>query len=259
MTAPIRDAGTVFAREIGPTLRNPIGLAFTMAQPLIFLLLFGPLLTGAPGTGGEGMPAGGGAPWQWFVPGILVMMAIFGTGTAGFGLLVEASGGSLERMLVTPLNRGAMLAGKTLKEVAGLLSQAVVIVVALLPFGLRLEPVGMLAGLALLCVFGVGFGALALGFAVAAKRQQDLYWGVQQVVLFPLVLTSGVLLPLDSAPGWLAALSHVNPVTYLVDAERPLFDGDLTDPSIVPGVLVTAALACVGLLAGSRAMRNAAL
>jgi ABC-2 type transport system permease protein len=256
MTAAIRDTATVFSREIAPLLRNPLGLVFAMAQPLVFLVLFGPLLGGTAGVSSEGS---GGAPWQWFVPGILVMMAVFGTGAAGYGLLMEANSGSLERMLVTPLNRGAMLAGKTLKEVTGLLAQAVVIVVALLPFGLRLRPVGMLAALVLLAAAGVGMGALTVALAIALKRQQETFWGVQQVLLFPLVLLSGVLLPVDTAPGWLATLSRLNPVTYLVDAERALFAGDLADVAVLPGVLATAGLLAVGLWSGSRAMRTAAL
>lgn len=242
----LTNAGTVFAREIGPTLRNPIGLAFTMTESVVFLLLFGPLL-------------GGAQSWDWFVPGILVMLALFGTTGAGYGLLIEMAGGSLERMLVTPLNRTAMLAGRTLKEVASLLGQAVLIIAAMLPFGLRPDPVGTLAGLALLTVFGVGLGGLAFALAIAAKRQHEIFYGVQQVVLFPLVLLSGVLLPVEHAPGWLRALSAANPVTYLVDAERALFAGDLGSATAGYGVLSAAGVAAVGLALGTRAMRRATL
>jgi ABC-2 type transport system permease protein len=65
----LRDTMTVFSREATPALRDPVSLVFTMGQPLLFLFLFGSLLTGSPGAGGS---------WQSFVPGILVMMCLFG-------------------------------------------------------------------------------------------------------------------------------------------------------------------------------------
>lgn len=248
----VTNAGTVFAREMVPVLRNPVGLVFTMTQPVVFLLLFGPLLSGTPG-------AGDGSTWQWFVPGILVMLALFGTTSAGYSLLIEMSGGSLERILVTPLNRAAMLVGRTLKEVATLLAQAVLIVVAVLPFGLRLHPAGALTALAVLATFGVGLGALTFALAIAAKRQQELFYGVQQVLLFPLVLLSGVLLPLDAAPSWLSGMSRANPVTYVVEAERALFAGDVWTLSVLYGAIAAFATAVVGLALGTRAMRRATI
>lgn len=248
----ISDTGTVFAREIRPSLRNPVGLAFTMMQPLIFLLLFGPLLSGMPGVGE-------GSPWQWFVPGILVMLALFGTTGAGYLLLIEMTSGSLERMLVTPLSRTAMMIGRNLKEVLTLLAQAVLIVAALLPFGFRLYPLGALTGLLILAVFGLGLGGLTFALAIAAKRREELFYAVQQVVLFPLLLLSGVLMPMEAAPSWLSALSHANPVTYIVEAERALFAGDLSSEPVLYGAIAAAAMAVVGLALGTRAMRRASL
>jgi ABC-2 type transport system permease protein len=248
----VTDAGTVFAREMGPTLRNPIGILFMMVQPAVFLLLFGPLLGAMPGTGD-------GAPWEWFVPGILIMLALFSTTGAGYALLVELMGGSLERMLVTPLNRTAMLVGRTLKEVVTLLVQAVLIVLVVLPFGLRPHPMGLVAALALLATFGVGLGGLAFALALATKRQEELFYMVQQVVLFPLVLLAGVLLPMEAAPGWLRVLSRANPVTYIVDAERALFGGEFWDASVAYGVVAATGVATVGLVLGTRAMRRATL
>lgn len=250
--AVARDAWLVFAREMRPELRAPMGLIFGMMQPLVFLALFGPLLYGMPGVGS-------GPPWQWFVPGILVMIGIFGTGSAGYYVLVESGGGSLERMLVTPLSRGAMLIGRTLKEAVTLLAQSALIILAVLPFGFRLYPAGVLAGLALLVAAGVGIGALSFALALAARRAPSLFWAVQQTVTFPLLLLSGVLLPLENAPGWLAAASAVNPMTYIVEAERALFAGDLAGPVVARGALAALAIAAAGLAVGIRAMRRAAL
>lgn len=245
----IANTGTAFAREIMPTLRNPAGLLVMMAQPLVFLVLFGSLLTA---TGDE-------SPWPWFVPGILVMMGLTGMSGAGYGLHVELLGGSLERMLVTPLSRTAMLVGRTLKEVVTLLVQAILIMVTAVPLGFRPHTAGALAGLAVIAVLGVGLGSLSFALVILTKRQPELFWGIQQVLLFPLLLLSGVLLPTDAAPGWLRALSGVNPVTYIVDAERALFAGTYTTASVWYGLLAAVAIAVLGLVLGTRAMRRASL
>ena len=101
------------------------------------------------------------------------------------------------------------------------------------PFGFQLHPLGVVVGLLILGTFGVGLGALSHSLAMAVKRQEYLFWLVQQTLLFPLLLLSGILLPLDFAPGWLQALSRLNPLTYVVEAERALFAGDFGEPSIV--------------------------
>src|SRR6266567_7801834 len=76
----MRDTGLLFIRSIRPTLRNPLVIVFGLSQPLLYLVLFGPLLR---------QVAGSGSSWQWFVPGIMVQMALFGTAYAGFALIPE--------------------------------------------------------------------------------------------------------------------------------------------------------------------------
>lgn len=246
----VRDTATVFSREFAPVLREPLGLLFTMGQPLILLFLFGPMLAGAGSVGGEG------SSWQWFVPGILIMMCLSGPMMAGYSLLVELIGGSMERMLVTPLSRTAMLVGRTLKEFVILLAQAMLIVSLALPLGFRLHPAGASAGLALLIVFGVGLGSLSFVLAIASRPSGTLFFGVTQMVMFPLLLLSGLLLPLEFGPAWLRVAAALNPVSYVVEAERALFAGRFTDTSVLYGVLAAVAVAAAGLALGVRAMRR---
>ncbi|KAB8190660.1 ABC transporter permease [Nonomuraea phyllanthi] len=245
MTTFLRDTATVFSREFKPAVREPAGLLFEMGQPLLFLFLFGSQLDGAVGSS-----------WQWFVPGILVMMCLTGPLSAGYTLLVELIGGSMERMLVTPLSRTAMLVGRAMKAVVVLLAQAVLIVLLALPLGFVLHPAGVLAGLAQLLVFSVGLGSLSFVLAIKSAPSGTLFYVVSQSVLFPLLLLSGVLLPMETAPGWLRVLGHLNPVTYLVDAQRALFSGNLADPSVLYGTAATCAIAAIGLYLGNRAMRK---
>ncbi|GAA3026137.1 ABC transporter permease [Streptosporangium longisporum] len=251
MSVPfLRDTATVFSREVTPMFREPLGLLFTMGQPLLFLFLFGPLL------GQTQSFAGQGSHWQWFVPGILIMMCLSGPMMAGYMLLVELIGGSMERMLVTPLDRTAMLVGRTLKEFVALLAQAVLIIALAVPLGFRLHPAGVLAGLVMLVVFGVGLGALSFVLAIASRPGGDLFYGVTQLVMFPLMLLSGVLLPMDSGPGWLQTAAALNPISYIVEAERSLFSGRFADTSVLYGTVAACAIAVIGLVTGTRAMRR---
>ena len=244
--------GIVLGRQLRPMSRDPFTLVFGILQPIVFLTLYGPLLAGMPG-------AGGASPWQWFVPGIIVMVSLFGTSVAGAYLLEELRVGSFERFLVTPLDRSSLLIGRALKEVVPLTLQAILIVLLVTPFGFQLYPAGIAVGLLILGTFGVGLGALSHSLAMAVRRSEYLFWLVQQTLLFPLLLLSGILLPLELAPDWLRTLSRLNPLTYIVEAERALFAGDFGHPSVAIGAAVAVGVAVVGLAIGTRMMRRAAV
>jgi ABC-2 type transport system permease protein len=80
---------------------------------------------------------------------------------------------------------------------------------------------------------------------------------VQQTLLFPLLLLAGVLLPLESGPGWMRAAASANPLHYLVDAERALFAGDVLTSTVLSGLVAAVATAVVGVWVGTRSMARA--
>ncbi|WP_424186070.1 ABC transporter permease [Actinokineospora sp. G85] len=244
----VRDSGVAFAREFVPEVRAPVVLLFNATTPLLFIGLFGPLLVSS------GM--GEASSWQWFLPGILVLLALSGTAGSGATLVAEAKSGAFERMLVTPMNRQAILVGRTLKEVVTLVAQGVLLIALLLPTDFTVHPVGALAGLLLLAFFGLGVGVLSFTLALVSKRNENVFYGVQQMLFFPLLLLSGVLLPMDQAPGWLYTVSRFNPVSYVVEAERSLFAGQVLEWTTLWGVLVCAGLAATGLTLGTRTIRR---
>ncbi|WP_122261388.1 ABC transporter permease [Ornithinimicrobium cerasi] len=247
----VRDTTIVLARELRPTLHDPFSVVFSLVQPIFFLALFGPLLAG---NLGGGLP--GGDVWQWFVPAILVMISLFGSSTVGANLLYEMQTGAHERMLVTPLARSSLLVGRALKEIVTLVAQAAVIVLVMLPFGFRLHPLGALTGLVLLAVLGVGISSFSYALALAVRKQDWMFWVVQQTVLFPVMILSGMLLPLEGGPGWMRALARLNPLTYVVDAERALFAGDLLAAPVLWGFGAAGVTAALGLALGIRSMRR---
>lgn len=245
----VRDTRNVFVRELRPTLRDPFQIIFGIIQPLVFLALFGPLLIGT-------SQAPASEVLQWFVPGILVMTVLFSMSFTGSNLLFEMQTGAHERTLVAPLSRSALLAGRSLKEMVPLASQVVVITIATVPFGFRPDPIGMVVGLVLIVVLGIGLGSLSYALALASKGRDWLFWTVQQTVLFPLLLLSGVLLPLENGPAWMRTLAAANPLSYVVVAERELFAG-ITTTSVASGFLAAGAVCAVGLWLGIRGMRRA--
>src|SRR5215213_5074219 len=246
MTTLATDVRTVFSRELRPTLRQPFTIVISMVQPLVFLALFAPLLP----------EVEGGSALQWFVPGIVVMSCLFATSMTGSNLLFEIQTGSHERMLVTPLRRPALLVGRALKEIVPMFFQAALIVAVCIPFGFRLDLAGALIGLAVLGGFCAGLGALSYTLALASKNREWLFWTVQQTLLFPLLLLAGMLLPIDGGPGWLRTMARFNPLTYVVDAERALFQGDIWAATTVTGAISAAGVAVLGLAVGVRAMKR---
>ncbi len=137
------------------------------------------------------------------------------------------------------------------------MAQAALIVAVTVPFGFEFALGGAVIGLVLLATFGVGLGALSYTLALAVKSEDWIFWSVQQTLVFPLLLLSGMLLPLEDGPGWLQTMSRFNPLTHIVDAERALFAGDIGDQVVFWGALAAIGTAAVGLTVGVRAMQRA--
>lgn len=247
-----RETWIVFARAMRLSLRNPVWVVIGMTQPLLYLGLFGPLLE--PVTQVPGMPAGDS--WQWFVPGILVQMGIFGALFVGFFLIAEYKAGVVERMRVTPASRVALLMGRVLRDVVVLLVQSVLILVmARLVFGMDVPPTTMLLGLAMVGLLGVSLAALSYAVALTLKSEDALAPLLNGIAL-PILLLSGILLPMSLAPSWLDTVSEFNPFRHVVDGARAIFAGDLTSSTTLWGLVVTLVLVAVGVTAGTRTFRR---
>ncbi|GAY11812.1 ABC transporter permease [Pseudonocardia sp. N23] len=254
-TDVVTDVGHVWWRETLTILRDPFSLIFSLLQPLVFLGLFGPLLSGLAGDGS----LFGGSSLQWFLPGVVVMITMFGTSMTGSSLQFEIMTGAFERILATPLSRASLMIGRALKELTPLVVQAAIITLVAIPFGFVLHPLHVLAGLLILGIFGVGVGALSYALAIAARKTEWIFWAVQQSLLFPLLILSGMMLPLETGPGWMQVVSKFNPLTYIVDAERLLFAGSFGDVKILWGLIAALVTAAVGLWVGIRSIRKATI
>jgi ABC-2 type transport system permease protein len=237
----LTETTVIFQRQMRILLRNPVWVFFGLSQPILYLVLFGPLLKGVTGGG-----LGGNNSWKIFVPGLLLQLAIFGAGFAGFGIIQELREGVIDRQRVTPARRVSLILGRTIGNMVTIGVQGAVLVLVALPFGLRATWAGMVSSVALICVLALGISAASYAMGLILK-DEDAFAPFIQGVALPLLLLSGVLLPMSLAPAWLRHTSQANPLTYVVDASRAMFRGDFADHSVWVGLLVTVALG--GLLA----------
>jgi ABC-2 type transport system permease protein len=119
--------------------------------------------------------------------------------------------------------------------------QGIVLVLVALPFGLSASWVGIVSSIVVICVLALGISAASYAMGLILK-DEDAFAPFIQGVSLPLLLLSGVLLPMSLAPAWLRHTSQVNPLTYVVDATRALFLGDFGNHDVWIGALVTIAL-----------------
>jgi len=243
----LQDTWLIFRRSVVLTLRQPTWLLFGIMYPVLYLVLFGPLLDKAVGAAGGGVSA-----TNWFVPGLLVQVALFGSAFVGFGLIAELRYGVVERMRVTPMSRTAMLLGRSLRDVLLLLVQALIMIVLAIPFGLHIDPLGILVTFGMLALIALVMAPMSYAAALVLKSE-DAFAPLVQGVTMPLLLLSGILLPMALAPDWLQFLSTINPLTHAVDAARALFNADWGNPDIAIGLAITSIFAVFAVWVGSRA------
>lgn len=249
-----RETRLIFRQQLRLMLREPVWAVLGIIQPLLYLALFGPLLE--PLTHAPGFPPG--SSWSVFVPGLLIQLAMFGTLFVGFGLIGEVRFGVVERMRVTPASRLALLAGRVLRDVLVLVSQAVLLVGIAAAFGLRAPAAGLALVLAIVALLGVALSSFS--YAVALKlKSEDALAQLLNSLAVPLLLLSGILLPMSLAPRWLYLLSRVNPFSHVVDGARAAVRGDFGSGSLVVGLLAALALAVAGVAAGTRTFHREAV
>jgi ABC-2 type transport system permease protein len=247
-----RDTWLIFERSLGLSLRNPVWVIMGVLQPILYLLLFGPLLTNVAKM--PGFPPGGA--FNVFVPGILVMTALFGSAFVGFGLCDEMREGVVERMTVTPMSRVAMLMGRSLRDVVLLLAQGLILVALAIPFGLEINPGGMAIAFAMLALIGIMMSPVSYVLALVLKSEDSLAPVVNGLSL-PLLLLSGVMLPMSLAPDWLQTVAKFNPLYHAVAAIRALFNASYGDGEIVTGLVVLVVLAVLTISVGARTFGRA--
>ena len=245
----LSDTWIVFTRAMRLALRQPLWIVIGLLQPILYLTLFGPLLVGM--AQAPGFPPGDA--WQLFVPGLLVQMGIFGGFFVGFGIIAEWRSGVIDRMMVTPASRTALIAGRALRDVLVIIVQGAILIGCAWFMGLRVSPLSIVIALVLIGVLAGAFSCISNAIGLATKSEDALAPLVNAVAL-PILLLSGILLPMTLAPRWLQIVSDVNPFKHIVDALRAVFRGEVTTPIVWLGLALAVLLAIVGGWVGNRSI-----
>jgi ABC-2 type transport system permease protein len=212
----LRQTRQVALRYIRALLRQPAWVGISLVQPVIWLLLFGALFKRTADIPGFH----GGSYVEFLMPGVVVMLAISTAGWVGMGFIDDINRGTMDRLLVSPIWRGALNLGSVAQSVLSIAIQSVVVVGLALAVGAHFHG---LAGLAVLVVvaglLGAVFASLSNGLAVLTRQRETLIGAVTMVTL-PLTFLSSALMQQSLLPGWIQWVARFNPVDWAAEAGR---------------------------------------
>ena len=219
LAATVADTLVIARRNLLRIPRQPdLLLAFTV-QPIMFVLLFVYVFGGAIKTPGYDYV-------DFLMPGIITQSIAFGGFVTAVGLCEDVRKGLIDRFRSLPMARSAVLAGRTLADVAtNAFSLAVLVGVGLLAgFDFKTEPTEVAGGFALMMLFGYAFSWFFawIGLLVSSPENAN---SVGFIAIFPLTFASSAFVPVETMPGWLQAFAERNPFTITVDAMRALWLG----------------------------------
>jgi ABC-2 type transport system permease protein len=240
----LSDTRYLFVRYLKKLIRNPILLFFSLVQPIIFLLLFTQLFerfANIPGFPAESYLI-------FATPGILLQNAFGSALQSGNSIVSDMDSGYLQKMLVTPVSRYAILLGRLTSDAFRVLIQSTIIMFLALLLGAK--PVtgflGVLLMLATIAFFGLAWSGISLAIGLKTRSSETVF-AFGGFLTFPLLFMSTALTPLDFMPDWIQTVSMFNPISYTVDAVRTLMiDGFVWQP-IVSAYLVIGFVALVTL------------
>jgi ABC-2 type transport system permease protein/oleandomycin transport system permease protein len=227
----ISDTVVLAVRNLRRIPRAPdLLISFTL-QPVMFVLLFAYVFGGAIETPGHDYV-------DFLIPGLVVQTMFFGGFVTAIGLADDLKKGLIDRFRSLPMSRGAVLAGRTLADVAtNLLSIAVMVAVGLIiGFSFDASFFEIIAGVGLMLLFGYVFSWVFALFALVASSAESAQ-AIGFMVIFPLTFISSAFVPLETLPDGLQQVAEVNPFTVAVDAMRALWIGDPAGNSIWGAVL----------------------
>ncbi|MBX6341258.1 MAG: ABC transporter permease [Thermomicrobiaceae bacterium] len=242
MTTFVADTLHLLRRHVMTTLRIPIWVLVTLVQPIIWLALYGQLfrrVVEIPGFSASSYI-------QFLTPGVTIMTAMFGSAWAGMGLLDDLTTGVMDRLLATPVRRGAIITARVLHSSLTVLVQAVIILAlgAVLGADFPGGAPGFLAILALGAMLGAAFSALSNGLALITRREETLI-AVLNFFGLPLTFLSSTFMASQLMPGWIRTIARANPVNWAVVGARDAMLGANWDGvALRAGLLAAFVLLC---------------
>ena len=216
VTVPLAQAVyIIWYRDVIRFWRDRVRLVMSLAQPVLYLAIFGVGLSsslGRAGSIGRGLPASF-SYIQFLYPGVLGMAVLFTAIFSAMSVVWDREFGFLREILVAPISRSAVAIGKALGGATQAAVQGVVMLV-LAPFvGVHLTVVSVIEVIPLL--FVLAFSLTCLGVAISARiKTMQGFQVVMNFLMMPMFFLSGALFPLSGLPGWMTALTRFDPVAY---------------------------------------------
>lgn len=249
----LRHTGFITGRWLQAQYRSPALIAFTLVQPAIWLLLFGQLFKGVvaiPGFGDSSYIA-------FLTPGIVMMTALMTSGWSGTSFIADMERGVMDRMLTSPVRRGALMAGQLISNGTTTMIQTVLVFAIGFAAGARYDGgvLGYVVTIVASMLVGTAFGSLSNAVALLT-RQQDALIGISQFVSLPLTFMSSIMLDPKLAPEWVGVAARFNPVDWAAIAARQALSADPDWNSVARhGLYLVAFTLIVGYLS-TRAFRT---
>lgn len=252
MSTAIRQTWYMTQRHLRELFRQPIWVALTLVQPIVWILLYGQLfknITRLPGFGTTSYV-------DYLTPGIVIMTALFSGGWSGFGLIEDINRGVTDRFLVTPVHRGSLIAGRLVQlGIVAVIQSAILLAIGLiLGADYTANPFGLLVLIGSAVLLGAAFGSLSTALAVVVRKEETLIAAVNFIIL-PLTFLSTVFLARVLVPGWIDAVAAFNPVNWAVEAGRGALAASPDWPRILLQLAYLVAFALVAAFVATRAFR----
>jgi ABC-2 type transport system permease protein len=213
----LRHSWQVALRYIRALLRQPAWVGISLVQPVIWLLLFGAVFRRTADIPGFRS----GSYVEFLTPGVVVMLAVSSAGWVGMGFIDDINRGTMDRLLVSPIWRGALNLGSVAQSVLSIVIQSVIVVSLSLAVGARFP--GGVGGVAVLigvaAMLGAMFASLSNGVAVLTRRRETLI-GIVTLVTLPLTFLSSALMQQSLLPDWIRWVARFNPVNWAAEAGR---------------------------------------
>ncbi len=216
-----RQTLAVAAAELRKLRRDPLELLTRAVQPALWLLIFGEVFARV-----HGIATGGISYLSFLAPGVLAQSTLFIAIFYGIIVIWERDLGILQKLLVTPAARSALVLGKGMSAAVRSLAQALIVYVlaAMIRVPLRFGLGSVIGVFVFVSLGAVLFSTFSLAIACLLKTRER-FMGIGQVLTMPLFFASNAIYPLALMPKWLRTVAVLNPLSYLVDALRTLMVG----------------------------------
>ncbi len=247
----IRKTLIIVELEIRKLLHDPTEIFTRAVQPVLWLLVFGEVFA-------KTHLVGSGQSYIDFIsPGILAQSILFVSIFYGIAIIWERDLGITHKFLATPTPRLALVLGKAISAGIRCLPLAVIIYIlcALLGVALSWSVVDIFLVLLIVMLGAVIFSTFSLIIASIVKTRER-FMGIGQILTMPLFFASNAIYPIDIMPSWLKVISHVNPLTFAIDALRELMIGQQGHIGLVGDFAALILAAMILLSVGSVLYKN---